>query len=292
MKIGEVYGLFDEVDGIPNDKLLKSISTTGKSIFIVFNKQYDRWYNGWGPIADFVVLIKYKKINLDCQNWLINNKTILMSPDNHNKTDCSWLITSNFGSYIILSFTFIELESGEYIKIYDGGSEYADLVKNMTGIHKQISISVPGNQIFVKFETNSEETNSIETGFRAFIQRIDDKCQYWKNLEDMTLSSPNYPKWSPGDGTGCDWQISAPEGYIIALEFNHFGLYYAFVILYDGICDETKTLDTPLGDILSGKMPNNTKWVVSSSGRHMLVRLNVGVVFSDPGFQAKIHYGN
>ena len=187
---------------------------------------------------------------------------------------------------------FIELESGEYIKIYDGGSEYADLVKNMTGIHKQISISVPGNQIFVKFETNSEETNSIETGFRAFIQRIDDKCQYWKNLEDMTLSSPNYPKWSPADGMGCDWQISAPEGYIIALEFNHFELYYASVILYDGICDETKTLDTPLGDTLIGTMPNNTKWVVSSSGRHMLVRLNVGVVFSDPGFQAKIHYGN
>ena len=50
----------------------------------------------------------------------------------------------------------------------------------------------------------------------------DDNCQYWKNLEDMTLSSPNYPKWYNADGVGCQWLISAPEGFIVALEFNHF----------------------------------------------------------------------
>ena len=89
MKIGEVYGMFDEVNGQSYDKLLKSISTTGKSIFIVFNKLFDPWYVGWGPIAEFEASIKFKKINLDCQNWLNKNKTILMSPDNQNKTDCT-----------------------------------------------------------------------------------------------------------------------------------------------------------------------------------------------------------
>ena len=38
----------------------------------------------------------------------------------------------------------------------------------------------------------------------------------------MTLSSPNYPKWYNADGVGCEWLITAPEGFIIALEFNHF----------------------------------------------------------------------
>ena len=38
----------------------------------------------------------------------------------------------------------------------------------------------------------------------------------------MTLSSPNYPKWYNADEAGCEWLISAPEGFIIALEFNHF----------------------------------------------------------------------
>ena len=37
----------------------------------------------------------------------------------------------------------------------------------------------------------------------------------------MTLSSPNYPNYI-GDGIGCKWLISAQEGFIIALEFNHF----------------------------------------------------------------------
>ena len=55
---------------------------------------------------------------------------------------------------------------------------------------------------------------------------IDDNCQYWKNLEDMTLSSPNYPKWYYADAVGCEWLISAPEGFIIALEFNHFHVNY------------------------------------------------------------------
>ena len=38
----------------------------------------------------------------------------------------------------------------------------------------------------------------------------------------MKLSSPNYPKFYPEDGIGCEWLISAQEGFIIALEFNHF----------------------------------------------------------------------
>ena len=42
------------------------------------------------------------------------------------------------------------------------------------------------------------------------------------NLDEMTLSSPNYPKWYNADGVGCEWLITAPEGFIIALEFNHF----------------------------------------------------------------------
>ena len=42
------------------------------------------------------------------------------------------------------------------------------------------------------------------------------------NPDKMILSSPNYPKWYNADGLGCDWLITAPESFIIALEFNHF----------------------------------------------------------------------
>ena len=60
-----------------------------------------------------------------------------------------------------------------------------------------------------------------------------------------------------------------------------------FVSLYDGTCDQTKELEK-----LTGTMPNDDKWVISSSGHHMFVSFNVWIIVSNPGFIAKIHYGN
>ena len=53
------------------------------------------------------------------------------------------------------------------------------------------------------------------------------------------------------------------------------------------MCDQTKELQT-----LSGSMPNDVKWIISSSGRYMFVRFAVSNYY-DPstGFLAKIHYG-
>ena len=51
---------------------------------------------------------------------------------------------------------------------------------------------------------------------------VEDNCQYWLNLKDMILTSPNHPKWFFAEGIGCDWLLTAPRGNIIALEFNDF----------------------------------------------------------------------
>ena len=98
----------------------------------------------------------------------------------------------------------------------------------------------------------------------------------------MTLSSPNFPKHHVG---GCEWLISAQEGFIIALEFTHFHTNYLFA--YDGTCDQTNQIGE-----LTGLMLNNDKWVISSSGRHIFVRLSADDFNQSPGFLAKIHYGN
>ena len=70
---------------------------------------------------------------------------------------------------------------------------------------------------------------------------IDDNCQFWMNLDELTLSSPNYPNWYNADGVGCDWLLSAPKGFIIALEFNHFHVsclqYLYFVKMITTICN-------------------------------------------------------
>ena len=91
--------LIGELFGTPNHKVVKSISSSGKTMFIDFKKQ-------WIDTVEFVASIKYNKINPDCQSWLDNN--ILMSPNNLN-INCSWTITRKFGSYITLDFSFIEV---------------------------------------------------------------------------------------------------------------------------------------------------------------------------------------
>ena len=53
---------------------------------------------------------------------------------------------------------------------------------------------------------------------------IDDSCQYWLNIENQTLSSPYYPHDYFNDGSSCDWNIIAPEGNKILLEFEHFNV--------------------------------------------------------------------
>ena len=55
-----------------------------------------------------------------------------------------------------------------------------------------------------------------------FILFIGDSCQYWMDLENQKLSSPYYPQNYFADGDGCEWLITAPEGNIISLEFDHF----------------------------------------------------------------------
>ena len=101
MKIGEVYGN-------SNNNLWKSISSSGKTLFIDFKKQFQEFIS---QKTEFEVSIKYNKIMSACQSWLDVNSNILTSPNPLNSTNCTWLITSNFGSYIILNFKFIEVNS-------------------------------------------------------------------------------------------------------------------------------------------------------------------------------------
>ena len=44
------------------------------------------------------------------------------------------------------------------------------------------------------------------------------------DLENQRLSSPYYPQNYFTDGIGCEWVITAPEGHIISLEFDHFSV--------------------------------------------------------------------
>ena len=99
--------LIGEVHGNSNNKLTKSISSSGKTLFIDFKKQH--YYD----TVEVFAVIKYKKMNSDCQSWIDLENNVLMTPADlntfNNSINCNWLITANFGSYITLKFMFIDV---------------------------------------------------------------------------------------------------------------------------------------------------------------------------------------
>ena len=97
MVIGELFGT-------PSHKLVKSISSSGKSMLIDFRKHFDYY------TTEFEAFIKYNHINSDCQSWLNLKNNMLMSPSQPN-LNCSWVITKLVGSYITLEFSYIEVSN-------------------------------------------------------------------------------------------------------------------------------------------------------------------------------------
>ena len=97
--------LISEVFGTPSHKVVKSISSLGNSIFIDFKKKSMYTLE----TVEFEAFIKYNKFISACKNWLDVKTNILTSPNDPNTTNCSWLITANFGSCIVLNFKFIEV---------------------------------------------------------------------------------------------------------------------------------------------------------------------------------------
>ena len=58
----------------------------------------------------------------------------------------------------------------EFLMVYDGGSEYSDLIANITSANlSQTEISSTRNQMFITFETSLTVT---KRGFRAKIDKI------------------------------------------------------------------------------------------------------------------------
>ena len=71
-----------------------------------------------------------------------------------------------YHKYIII---FTKIEKGQdYIKIYDGGSQYSEVVENLSGIYNQTKVLVPSNQVFISFEVNSKIDNENKD-FMAYI---------------------------------------------------------------------------------------------------------------------------
>ena len=68
-----------------------------------------------------------------------------------------------------LCLTSIKQLDQDYLKIYDGGSEYSDLIANITGVYGQTKVGVSKNQMYIMLEMHSSDSKKA---FKAIIQEI------------------------------------------------------------------------------------------------------------------------
>ena len=114
-EIGKVFGK-------RHPDLLKSISSTESSLQIAFNTITTLFFLEIGTSHLIIkASIKYNKIDSNCQKWLNYTSKFLLSPNYpnqyNNNIKCTWLISAKFGSYLELTFKFIEVNQARIIKL-------------------------------------------------------------------------------------------------------------------------------------------------------------------------------
>ncbi|CAL1534071.1 unnamed protein product [Lymnaea stagnalis] len=205
----------------------------------------------------------------ECGGGINRRKGVIASPTYDDKylpnRNCSWNITVDPGNSIDLTFEFFDLQydtncEKDYLEIREGSNETDSLLGKYCGdfLHPK-SIRSTGNQVFIKFVSNS----AIQSRgfFISFVQDIDEcnndihkcdqvcintlggyKCDCYFgfklksdgtscekgcggviNTPNGTISSPSFPDMYPADTT-CTWTIVAPKNHSIVLTFTHFDL--------------------------------------------------------------------
>ncbi|XP_066922061.1 neuropilin-1a-like [Clytia hemisphaerica] len=142
-------------------------------------------------------------------------------------TSCVWTITVKEGHYVKLSFLDFDVEpydgcKTDMLEIKDGGSKNSAMIGgqycNLRRPPKVVTST--GNQLRLWFSSDS----TIQyRGFKATYQAIKDEgCGKVDEIPGF-LSSPRYPFAYPNN-IDCQWDIVAPAGRYISLEFTAFQL--------------------------------------------------------------------
>ncbi len=137
----------------------------------------------------------------------------------------SWLISPQTAvdsfKYITMSWTHFDLESGDFVRVYDGMDASAPLLGEYTGNTLPATVSSTGNQLFVSFESNSSGT---APGFKAeFIAATPQWCSGLVDLTDPTGTfDDGSGSWNYVNSTTCMWRIQPQFAGDITIEFNYF----------------------------------------------------------------------
>ncbi|XP_003786834.1 cubilin [Otolemur garnettii] len=194
-----------------------NVKSSGNTVLLVFKTDSFQTARGWK--------ISFRQTlgpQHGCGGYLTAPNTTFVSPDSDldgrydNSLNCIWFITAPVNKVIKLTFSTFALEAAssmklcrfDYIKVYDGDSENANVAGTFCGSTVPAPFVSSGNFLMVQFVTDL----SVEReGFNATYTIVDMPCggtynASWtpQNASSPNSSDPEFPF------TTCTWVIEAP----------------------------------------------------------------------------------
>ncbi|XP_031795774.1 cubilin [Sarcophilus harrisii] len=209
-----------------------NIKSTNNSLFLVFKTDFSETAKGW--------TLSYRETlgpQNGCGGFLTNSNSTFTSPDSNadgiydKNLNCVWTIIAPINKIINLTFTTFSLESSsfyrgciyDYVKIYDGYNENANLVGTFCGSIPPAPFISKGNFLTVKFVS---DVSVEKRGFNATYTTLDLPCGGTFNATQtpQTTGSPQSPNlFFPL--FACTWIIDAPPQQRVKLVVQTFQLH-------------------------------------------------------------------
>lgn len=212
--------------------------------------------DGSGPIEDY--------LNNQNASWLIDPQTEEDSVTN-----------------IKVYFTQFDLESGDYVRIYDGPTTSDPLIGEFTGSAIPSMVTSSGNQVLVSFDSDGTGTAK---GFQAQYESTTPTwCVGLTELTDVTATfDDGSGTFNYNNGATCMWRIQPPFASTITLYFNSFDT-------EDGK-DVLKVFDgsTQIGSFSGSEIPDP----VEATSGSMFITWSSNAWINAPGWEAYYEINN
>lgn len=190
------------------------------------NQLYIRFYSD-GNVENKGFNMEWDSTSSGCGGTLTTYEGSIVSPNYPqfypNRIVCNWLISASQGSTLSILITDMAFDrtpscNYDFIEIYDGDSVRSNSIgRYCNSINSPIAIQTHTNKAFIRFVADN-----IGSG-RGFSLTYTTNC-YRKIIEPYgSIESPNYPQNYPLS-ISCEWEIEAPKGNKIHLEFSHLEL--------------------------------------------------------------------
>ncbi len=212
--------------------------------------------DGSGPIDDY--------LNNQSASWLIDPQTEKDSVTN-----------------IQIDFTEFDLESGDYLRIYDGATTSDPLLGEYTGSTIPSTHTSTGNKMLISLETDGSGTSK---GFHAeFEATTPSYCAGVTNLTEVTMEiSDGSGTFYYNNGAACMWRIEPPYASTITLYFNSFDTEEGKDVLqvFDG--------NSPIGAFSGNEVPEP----VEATSGSMFISWSSNAFINAPGWEAYYEINN